>query len=50
MTDKAKQAYIKLLEEAEQSSFFGEIIFKYRGGQLYNIIKGQSLIPEDIFK
>lgn len=50
MTDPEKQAFIKLLEDAENGKFYGEIVFKYRAGQCFNIIKGESLMPEDLVK
>lgn len=36
------------LDDAEDERFFGEIIFKYREGAIYQIVKSQSMKPEDI--
>lgn len=50
MRDNEKKAVIKLLEDAEIDKFFGEITFKLRDGKIYQIVKGQSLMLEDLIQ
>lgn len=48
MTDKQRKDLVDFLEDAEQRGFYGEIVFKYRNGEIYTIFKGQSLKLEDL--
>jgi uncharacterized protein YjgD (DUF1641 family) len=48
MKEVEKKAILKLLEDAEKDKFFGEITFKLRDGKIYQIVKGQSLMLEQL--
>jgi hypothetical protein len=48
MKEAAKKAIIRLIEDAENDQFYGEIVFKIKDGKIYHILKSQSLKLEDL--
>lgn len=40
--------FVNFLQESEEDEFFGEILFKFKKGQIYAITKTATLRPEDL--
>lgn len=48
MKESAKVAVMKLIDDAEEQNFYGEITIKFRDGQCYQLVKTQSLMLDDV--
>lgn len=48
MKPTSYERIMQLLEEAEDEDFFGEITFRFRNGNIYHVLKSQSLLFDEL--
>ena len=47
-TTREEQAIIRLIRTTTRTNFFGEITFRFRGGECYQVNRNESLLLDEL--